>query len=77
MSSQSERARTHTSPKTLPRGLFLLEGGISGQSDNKKYAGYKFIQPNLFLAKSEHARARTSPKTCARGLFFIEGGISG
>jgi hypothetical protein len=44
------------------RSLFLLEGGISGQSDkNKKYAGYKFNQPNNLFAKSERARAQKHP----------------
>jgi hypothetical protein len=76
MSVQSERARAGTSPKIRLCSLFLLEGGISGQSiKNKKYAKYKFIQPNFFLAKSE-VRAH-EPENVRMGLVFHRRCISG
>jgi hypothetical protein len=57
----------HTGAKTRACGLFLIEGGISGQSDkNKKYAGCKFIQTKK-SAKSEHARARINTKEAFLG----------
>jgi hypothetical protein len=40
MSAKLERERAHPTQKTCTCSLFLLEGGIPGQSDqNKKYAG--------------------------------------
>jgi hypothetical protein len=40
------------------RSLFLLEGGISGQSVNQKYAGSKFILPKKMQTnRSLHKRA--------------------
>ena len=60
-------------PKTCACSLFLIEGGISGQSnENKKYAGYKY---NL-LQNYSQIKVCMGPKKCMRTQFFIEEGIS-
>jgi hypothetical protein len=57
--------------KTCACCMFLIEGGISGQSDkNKKSTGYTFMS-----AKSECASVCKSQKMFVRGLFLIEGKV--
>jgi hypothetical protein len=55
MSTKLDHACACTSQKMCTCGLFLIEGGISGHSDeNPKNQGYIFML-QFFLAKSEFA----------------------